>query len=383
MALTRPHRGEVARQAGGRVYGEGVKGKTYNAAPGPGGPGGPAGKGKRVDTGTLAHDLRSLERGGQVARVVLYGPGVRPAQLALPGAAVGRLATVVERHGGGLVAKHFRRAGATGRDDFMREVLMGARVAAAYEAGGGRGAADRYTTLGATLRFPAAAGRPAFPFVGACLIGADGGTRWYSLSRKCDGAVTHVRFDDATLLRLVGEVTESLRLLHGGGLLHADLKADNMVACSLGTRGPRFRFIDWEMAIAARDLQAGLFVSRPCFSPMFWYCWGLPAAGAVAVTLARTAKHAPACARGARTFSAAGAEYHARVGRATLEFEAHLATVPDMTRADLMRRHWTSFDGFNFGIMLLGVLVDRKRHSAVTPAVRAQVHTVIDRLLSW
>jgi hypothetical protein len=374
------------RMEGGRLYGEGFKGETFDAAASPIPKAPRRRSGTRVDNATLVAALTRLRHRLHDGAVVLHGPHVRRSTLVLPAspATLDRLAGLVARTGAGLVAKRFKRAGAVGRADFERELSLGARVATAYEAVAGRGASARWTTLGSSLCWPSQSRRFHFAGIEVRTDEGQGQAHLYVLSRRCAAAVSAVIFDDASLRRFLAETTESLRLLHAGGWVHGDVKLANMVECGGGS-GARFRLIDWELAVSAAELRRGRFVTKNFASPMFWYCWGMPVALAAATSVAWCVKNAPSCASGRRALSADGAEYHASIGAAVVAFQAHMAGpgVRDLSRAALMRRHWHTFDGFNVGVMALGVIVDRKRHPALTDAGRAEALAIVKRLLAF
>lgn len=133
-------------------------------------------------------------------------------------------------------------------------------------------------------------------------------SEYYILNSRCDTELGSSMIDDGdddrttatTTDGLVRDVLGSLRVLHWGGMLHADIHDGNIMLCFQKTtnRRPRFKLVDWDKAVSVDDLVAKLRAGeaaaslRSIRSPLF----ALAASPTIARLARRSAQLASAAA---------------------------------------------------------------------------------------
>lgn len=172
-----------------------------------------------------------------------------------------------------FVAKTFLGASnRTAEESFALEMAMRRRVIGAF---GGTKHAKEYTTV--------ASGMPVRGLGDLVSIRVDGGGRdgqdaLYMISSKCQVSLDRYKFSNASeIVEMAGDILDAFARIHDGGLIHADVKLDNMVFCRDGP-GRRFKLIDWGASMQADVLiRSYLDGCEPknTASPMAWYAWGL------------------------------------------------------------------------------------------------------------
>jgi hypothetical protein len=277
----------AAAEAAPRVHGRGKWGETIDVVS--------EGGRRGADGGTMVADLARLQQDEQRCTawaVVADGRG-GVAPLRRVTTTVGALLAASRRYGRGLVAKRMR---AEARTAFDYELKALSRVRDAYRT---TAAVARFTALGVLPGVaclpPPAAGRPRAardrppadaqvrprkaqvrprPAQVQAVRLADG--RGYILSRRCEAPLDRFVFTtDREADAFVAQLLASFADLHAGGLLHCDVKLDNMIWCA---RERRFKLIDWGASSSVAQLTVRYLrtLSRPrnFASPLAWVAWG-------------------------------------------------------------------------------------------------------------
>ncbi len=259
---------------GGAVMGQGVHGRTFDAGD------------TKHDRATLYAELLRPE--AQACRWELHLAGGRTAECDAGPARAALIKAV--RGAKGFVAKTFIAASnRTAEEAFALEMEMRGRVLRAY---GSDAAAREFTTvtsgLPVSLSLPGR-GPSASELVGMRLrraSGTSGEDTFYMLSSKCDAPLDRHAFERPDeLVEMARDLLDSFARLHAGGVLHADVKLDNMVFCSMSMsgvrargKGRRFKLIDWGGSIGEGELRERYMSTQEpknTCSPMAWYAWGL------------------------------------------------------------------------------------------------------------
>jgi hypothetical protein len=327
-------------QTAGAAYGQGVHGRTIDA-------------GQTRDTDSLHAALTSAPR---VPAWVAYYRGKKtpyarhPMSAAAMTALVGVLAKTT-----GVVAKEMRV-----REAFEVELRTNARVLRAY----GR-SAERFTTLRAF----------SLGMVGL-FVPATG--LHYTLQARCDVPLDRLAFGRPNELdAMVRDLLASFARLHDAGMLHADVKLDNMMLC-----GRSYKLVDWGAAIPAAELRRRYLSqvgSRPknCLTPLAWFAYGL-APVSLPIFLVR---HAMLFGLGTTSLAFQGLMASA-LASAQAEIERLEAEHADTgaARDAAMRRHWRSFDLFNLGMAIAHLACSRSGglkkavHARLMRLARALTH---------
>lgn len=250
--------------------------------------------------------------------------------------------------------------------EFREEMKALSAVARAY----GPAACRRLTTIGSMSIGTGRIRRGRIheiDFTGAIVRDARDGRALghFVLSRKCAATLKQYEFkEDRDLRDLVTQVLESLARLHAGGVMHCDVKGDNVMACPSDRDGDRdgdrdkadrFRLIDWGQAIKTVDLRRMYSswspekLQKPFASPLSFVASGLPDLAAEAVFAYRVTGICPALltsARGRTVLLGIGASFEER-----MEGERRLGESHAVIRARLLGEA-PCFDLFSFGLTL-------------------------------
>lgn len=302
---------------GGRVYGRGKYGETLDAT--------------GDDGETFAADLEALP-GEQPCRVWLGDGKTRHKTT------VARLLAAVTAEGHAFVAKRMLpQAAGVARMAFVAEMRSIARINEAY---GGAGKVAHFTTLG---------GMRVGGF--ADVVGVElHDDRRYIFSRRCDVPLDkHAFGKDAD--HFVRDLLESFAALHAGGLVHCDVKLDNMIMC-----GDRFKLIDWGSSERFEQVARRYVGKGNTASPMAWAAWGTGIAtpafyvGYFAVLYGLAPLK---CADFVRLASGAYASFRAAYDKEVQRQSR--ARSDEGFRRGLLRRYVRSIDLFSFGMVLAHV----------------------------
>ena len=270
---------------GGAVMGQGVHGRTFDA--GDVGDAGDAGR----DRATLYAELLRPE--AQACRWELHLAGGRTVECDAGPARADLIKAV--RGAKSFVAKTFIAArNRTAEEAFGLEMEMRGRVLRAY---GSDDVAREFTTVTSGLPISLPGRGPSSELVGMRLRmpsvpsvrsmpskRSGGEDTFYMLSSKCDTPLDRHAFErPGELIEMARDVLDSFARLHAGGMLHADVKLDNMVFCSMAGakargRRRRFKLIDWGGSIGESELRDRYMSTQEpknTCSPMAWYAWGL------------------------------------------------------------------------------------------------------------
>ena len=105
---------------------------------------------------------------------------------------------------------------------------------------------------------------------------------YFMVSSKCQTSLDRYVYRSSNeFLEMARDLLDSFSKLHANGVLHADVKLDNMVFCSKPASlapGRRFKLIDWGGSMDMKQLINQYKRSgepRNTLSPMAWYAWGL------------------------------------------------------------------------------------------------------------
>lgn len=272
----------------------------------------------------------------------------------------------------GFVAKTFLGASnRTASESFDLELAMRKRVVDAF--GGSRRAAE-FTTVASGMPVQGMGGE----LIGLTLKGST--DSFYMVSSKCQVALDRYRFKStAEIVEMARDILDSFSVIHKAGLIHADVKLDNMVLCRQGP-GRRFKLIDWgasmqESALVRQYLSSG--EPKNTLSPMAWYAWGLGrhmTSNAFVLihtrmyleTIIKSLGFVKFCASAMSSFAAAVKRIEQQVGD---EKEA---------RRVIMATHVRSFDLYSFGILLAHLVftsrVERRQGRRLLALARALTH---------
>lgn len=329
-------------QRGGRKLGQGKKGATYTIQ-----------SDRRGDDETACRLITDLVESGAAtsARLLhLHGPddqlsgteGLREF-VAFLGSA---------KHTASFIGKRIVASSAeTRREEFRLETEAIQRVARAF---GDR--LGRRSTLGA----PAFRGKQVYG------LALEPCAEFFVFSSRCGPSLDRFRFDDASVRRFVADILAGFEIIHGAGLVHGDVKLDNMIFCKKeGSAAGTFKLIDWGLAESAAQLKAryaGHRKPKNYSSPMSWYVWGMWRTLSWATYLGYYLWKAFGAVKSSPAFRA----FLLSAGRS---FDDHLASAPTQSRGQLLRQFVWSFDLFNLGITFAMIATsDAARLSADTRA---------------
>jgi hypothetical protein len=323
-------------QTGGREFGRGLHGYTMTV------------RGRSRDHATLTAELakaplpwtlwclpvRSARAAAAPHRVELRDAASASAFLRVLGLA-GSERTVAKRFMSGVRAGRAEVA-------FAHELAMNQRVRAAY--GGEADAARRFTTLVSPLRWRGEE---------VIAIHVPRADAYYTLGERCDVPLDKLAFEARHIEPFVTQILGSFARLHAGGLVHADVKLDNMILCGADT----FKLIDWGATLTLeglREVYRRTLSPKNSASPMAWFAWGLgPLAPQTSLIVIAKMPRCGALLLESSRFRAfcrsLRASYRTAIERlvagAPGRSEAH-------TRMAVVRAHARSFDLFNFGLLL-------------------------------
>lgn len=257
-------------QRGGRAYGQGMNGRTIDAV------------GDPSDPDTLAALLSQQRQVWTVYPINARGRRLAPISSSDPAF---RSSVEAALRSPSLLVKVFEPKIRSVSDVFETELDALSKVISAF---GTVEEAGRRTTIVApeVLLPPAAAAgggdkksnrrgpRGPPPKRRRLMLGlsvSDGGgvVRYFGFTSKCDTSLDKYSFATASDVdAFVRDILETLQSLHASGILHGDIKLDNMVHCS----GRGFRLIDWggseNFKIALSDTAR---ISGWKSSPLFMY----------------------------------------------------------------------------------------------------------------
>lgn len=147
-----------------------------------------------------------------------------------------------------LIAKLFTSSSdRVRREGFLRELRVNARVCDIYKA-----QASRFTAL-AKLDLSHLFGKEhkvsGSRGVAGVVIKKDGKSDYFVLGKRCDSELSQVHAYVGMTDALVRQVLASLQVLHGAGMLHADIHESNIMMCD-----SRFKLVDWEKCVSVKSL---------------------------------------------------------------------------------------------------------------------------------
>jgi hypothetical protein len=254
-----------------------------------------------------------------------------------------------------MVAKRFVDSPqSTAKSAFDYELLINQKVLAAY---GPRDSA-RYTTLASKLTW----GTERVVGLHVPATGA-----YYTISTRCSTPLDRMAFADRDVPVLVRDILNSFRRLHAGGLLHGDVKLDNMIHCGSrrisksGSSPVAFRLIDWGATIRLKEDLPKVYLEtlspKNTASPMAWYAWGLGPVIDQTFLVMHTQLY-PRTFFTSPSFAAFCASSLASFHRQLISLTAaerergKKVTLERQVRTTIVHRHGRSFDLYNFGLAL-------------------------------
>jgi serine/threonine protein kinase len=240
---------------------------------------------------------------------------------------------------------------------------------------------------------------------GKAILSRDSG--FYVFSLRCSmSAASKGISSDADMDKFVRETLENFDVIHRAGVIHGDVKLDNMIYCA---KDDRYRLIDWgktadhaEMLARYVDNTRFGFVNNTS-SPMAWFCSGMNyAASLVFMTMIvtrhmeRVAMCPPMRALVAHAYTSFNLAVRSILGGNPL-FKLDKVTDKKL-RLDLLDRYAQSFDLYDIGLILTAfvciyddALSVRMRERALALAFRlvdygdpsAHLSTARDALRWW
>lgn len=321
---------------GGALLGRGKHGATFTVA-----------SGARGDPDTLHALLGRLRGEGRLTSVELHyvTPDYKETQRVSVSqeAALDALAAFLgdPRRTGGYIAKRFIDATAEERrESFASEVAAVLDIASAFGAD-----AHAATTLGV----------PRYRGRNLLAIHALPADEYFIFSERCGPPLDKFKFTDSNIDKFVDDILKGFAVVHGAGMIHGDVKLDNMIYCE---REDRFKLIDWGLAEPVRKLRARYLGHRKpknYGSPMSWYVWGLWRRVSWATYLGYY------LFKWSRKFVKCD-QFRAFLLQAGRSFDEHMATPARSgqtrrasSRSALLARHAQSFDLFNLGVIMAGL----------------------------
>eukprot|EP00798_Chlamydomonas_sp_ICE-L_P032836 gene32836-biopygen2892 len=240
---------------------------------------------------------------------------------------------------------------------------------------------------------------------GKAILSRDRG--FYVFSLRCSMSATSKGISsDADMDKFVRETLENFDVIHRAGIIHGDVKLDNMIYCA---KDDRYRLIDWGKTADHADMLAR-YVDNTRFgfvnntsSPMAWFCRGLNyAASLVFMTMIvtrhmeRVAMCPPMRALVAHAYTSFNLAVRSILGGNPL-FKLDKVTYKKL-RLDILDRYAQSFDLYDIGLILTAfvciyddALSVRMRERALALAFRlvdygdpsAHLSTARDALRWW
>eukprot|EP00798_Chlamydomonas_sp_ICE-L_P002254 gene2254-biopygen10766 len=240
---------------------------------------------------------------------------------------------------------------------------------------------------------------------GKDILSRDSG--FYVFSLRCSmSAASKGISSDANMDKFVRETLENFDVIHRAGIIHGDVKLDNMIYCA---KDDRYRLIDWGKTADHADMVAR-YVDNTRFgfvnntsSPMAWFCSGMNyAASLVFMTMIvtrhmeRVAMCPPMRALVAHAYTSFNLAVRSILGGNPL-FKLDKVTDKKL-RLDILDRYAQSFDLYDIGLILTAfvciyddALSFRMRERALALAFRlvdygdpsAHLSTARDALRWW
>lgn len=357
-------------QEGGRTYGEGVKGMTLDV---------PC---IRRDANTLCAYVEKLYGGDhpvELCKVTMHvsttpsssssSSSQSKKKYVLHGLEAWRMITETiptNASKGKYIAKIFK--GTEAAAGFKREVVSMHELVSVY-----KGHVREYTTVGGVSD-----GR------GHMVIGMEiemtassSPTTYVALSKRCDKSAEKLHFDDRSALRFARDALQSLSILHAGGMVHGDIKLDNLIYCA---DDDKYKLIDWELADTTSILAARYLKHRKpknYASPLSWYTWGIDKYSSITIfMLYYFYKHAGWVLRG-------NSHSHIRdelwdVARSFKNFMLR-PDISKLSRRTLLQRYAHTFDTFNLGIILMWIT----KSAHISPGVRTVLSGLATRMCQY
>ena len=336
---------------GGRTFGQGAHGRTMDAA-------------ERIDDmDTLFAELSShLKRDTWTAWVIdrkKKATLVRRIQMTKPQAEAVLKAV---RTATAYVAKSMDEDAA-----FRTELQTYAGVLDVYG-----DASDRFTTL-----------RPLRVASVGDVVGLGITFHRYVLSARCETPLDRFAFDKPKdIVQFTGEVLASFARLHAGGMLHADVKLDNMIYCASERR---FKLIDWGASLMFPDDVRREYMTthraRNTTSPMAWYAFGLGSRLTRTVFMFQNGKMHPRAFLTSTDFQRIVIGAYASYRRTLDRILDGVGGDETLARGVVLERHARSFDLYSFGMVLAGIAVGSA--GAQQGAIRAPLLALAERLTHY
>lgn len=230
---------------------------------------------------------------------------------------------------------------------------------------------------------------------------------FYVFSLRCSMSASSKGISsDANMDKFVRETLENFDVIHRAGIIHGDVKLENMIYCA---KDDRYRLIDWGKTADHADMVAR-YVDNTRFgfvnntsSPMAWFCSGMNyAASLVFMTMIvtrhmeRVAMCPPMRALVAHAYTSFNLAVRSILGGNPL-FKLDKVTDKKL-RLDILDRYAQSFDLYDIGLILTAfvciyddALSFRMRERALALAFRlvdygdpsAHLSTARDALRWW
>lgn len=249
-----------------------------------------------------------------------------------------------------FVAKTFLGASnRTADESFELEMEMRRRV---IEAFGGARPAKEYTTVASGMPV-----RGVGELVGLRVRAGGRGGRdaLFMVSSKCQVPLDRYNFSNAAdLVEMAGDILDAFAVIHRGGLIHADVKLDNMVFCRDGP-GRRFKLIDWGASMHADALvRQYLDGGEPknTASPMAWYAWGLGRHMTINAFMLIHARHYIRTFMSSMGFVQFCTDAMVSFSAAARRMEHDSGMDERRVAREMLNQHVRSFDLYSFGIAL-------------------------------
>jgi serine/threonine protein kinase len=211
---------------------------------------------------------------------------------------------------------------------------------------------------------------------------------YFIFSQRCGPPLDKYRFNDRSVRQFVLDILRGFSIVHGAGIVHGDVKLDNMIFCK---NDRTFKIIDWGLAEHLAKLRArymGHKKPKNYGSPMSWYVWGLwrrmSWATYLGYYLFKWSPKVMECS-----------EFRTFLMSAGRSFDDLMATNGDgdkkgnSNRAKLLQRYACSFDLFNFGVILASLATctdnphERNGSSSFKQSTRAALLNLATRLTHY
>lgn len=344
-------------QQGGKRLGQGKKGETFTVRPV-----------NNTDNETALGMIRDLVESGAARSAELVHFVTPQGHKRTKLKRVQELEEFLEflssnKNAEGFIGKHIISSSAEKRrQEFEVETDAILKVAKAF----GKDV-DKHSTLGA----PPFKGRHVFGLV------LEPCAEFFVFSKRCGPSLDKYGFVDETVKQFVLDILTGFEAIHKGGIIHGDVKLDNMIYCS---DHRTFKLIDWGLAESAQQLKARYMGHRKpknYGSPMSWYVWGMWRNLSWATYVGYYILKAFSAYRvqdGFKDF----------LDDAGASFTQYMRKPENMkkTRAALLKEFIWSFDLFNFGV-ILAVIATNTTAYKLNKRTRAQLLYIATRLTHY